>query len=357
MIENRFVTSESGFVVPEWWAACEQADLRPVVADRALPVWVGLDASVKRDQTAIVVVTWRDDVHRVRLVWHRTFQPSPSDPLDFEATIGETVRALGRRFDVRAVRYDPYQMASMAQRLIAAGLPMVEFPQTVANLTEASSCLYDLIKGRNLEVYADDELRLAIHRAIALETARGWRIAKEKAAHTIDVVVALAQACLAAVKGSVEPHAGFLAWMRHFDRNAVPLHDHRCPTCYPPAGAEGAPVVTITLPEDRRATSRTCPGCASVFGAADFAGLTSCPQCGQLLNRTLPAAIPRPGHLPALLGPPSSVADGPGAACPQCGSPLWRQAQLTSFGASYECRACGYAELAGPPGAGCGVHP
>lgn len=202
MVENRFVSSESGFVEPGWWAACEDPALRPVVADRSVAVWVGLDASVKRDQTAIVAVTWRDDVKRVRLVWHRTFQPSPADPLDFEATIGRTVLELGRRFDLRQVSFDPYQMAMMAAKLTAAGIPMVEFPQTVGNLTEASSCLYDLIKGRNLEAYPDDEMRLAVHRAVALETTRGWRIAKERVAHKIDVVVALAQACLAAVRGA-----------------------------------------------------------------------------------------------------------------------------------------------------------
>ena len=37
-------------------------------------------------------------------------------------------------------------------------------------------------------------------RAVALETSRGWRIAKEKQSHKIDVVVALAQAALGAVQ-------------------------------------------------------------------------------------------------------------------------------------------------------------
>jgi phage terminase large subunit-like protein len=46
--------------------------------------------------------------------------------------------------------------------------------------------------------------RLAISRAIALETPRGWRIAKEKQAHKIDVVVALAMAAYAAIKDQNE---------------------------------------------------------------------------------------------------------------------------------------------------------
>ena len=42
-------------------------------------------------------------------------------------------------------------------------------------------------------------MRLAVSRCVALETSRGWRIAKEKASHKIDVVVALAMASLGAV--------------------------------------------------------------------------------------------------------------------------------------------------------------
>jgi phage terminase large subunit-like protein len=57
-----------------------------------------------------------------------------------------------------------------------------------------------LIKGKNLVVYPDAALRLAISRAVAIESSRGWRIAKEKQAHKIDVVIALGMACLAAVK-------------------------------------------------------------------------------------------------------------------------------------------------------------
>jgi hypothetical protein len=69
-----------------------------------LAVWIGVDASVKRDSTAVVAVTFAGG--RVRL-WHRTFQPSPEDPLDFEATIEKTLLDLRRRFWVREIRYDP----------------------------------------------------------------------------------------------------------------------------------------------------------------------------------------------------------------------------------------------------------
>ncbi|HJU11105.1 MAG TPA: terminase large subunit [Candidatus Binataceae bacterium] len=197
-VENRWVSSESSFVEMDWWDACTDSDLSPLLAEPNLPVWVGVDASVKRDSTAIVCAAFIEE--KVRLVWHRIFQPSPHNPLDFEATIERTLLELRRRFYVKEVRFDPFQLVAVAQRLALQGLPMVEFPQSVPNLTEASSNLYELVKGRNLRVYPDDEIRLAVSRAVALETSRGWRIAKEKQSHKIDVIVALAQAALGAVQ-------------------------------------------------------------------------------------------------------------------------------------------------------------
>ncbi|MGH3631809.1 MAG: terminase TerL endonuclease subunit, partial [Sciscionella sp.] len=200
LIENRWVTSESSFIPIEWFDACVEPELRPELTDPHLPVFIGVDASVKRDSTAIVACAFDHQARKVRLIWHRVFQPSPDDPLDFEATVERTLLELKRRFYVREIRFDPWQMMSVAQRLRAAGLPMVEFPQSVPNLTEASTNLFELLKGRNLRVYEDDDLRLAVSRAVALETSRGWRISKEKASHKIDVVVALAQAALGAVQ-------------------------------------------------------------------------------------------------------------------------------------------------------------
>src|SRR4029453_5864648 len=64
----------------------------------------------------------------------------------------------------------------------------------------SSQNLYELIKGKNLVAYPDATIRLAVSRAVAIESPRGWRIAKEKQSHKIDVVVALAMAALAAVQ-------------------------------------------------------------------------------------------------------------------------------------------------------------
>ncbi len=202
-IENRFVSSESTFIDMQWWDACVDPNAKPLFADRRLPVWIGVDASFKRDSTAIVACGWDAKTDKVHLVVHHIFQPSPDDPLDFEDTIERTVIDLVRKFRVMEVRFDPWQMQATAQKLTRQNIPMVEFPQTVPNLTEASQNLYELVKDGAIAVYPDSDIRLAVQRCVAIEHPRGWKISKEKQSHKIDVVVALAQAALGAVEGGI----------------------------------------------------------------------------------------------------------------------------------------------------------
>lgn len=198
MIENRWVSTESEFIDLAWWD--RSATGTPVAADSGLAVVLGVDAAVKRDSAAVVACGFEREVKKVRLAAHRIFQPSPDEPLDIEETLEEAVQDFCRRFDVREVRFDPWQFQRSAQTLTKSGVPMEEFPQSVPNLTAASQNLYELLRGGNLLAYPDEDIRRAFGHAVAKETARGWRIAKEKAAHKIDVVVALAMAALGATQ-------------------------------------------------------------------------------------------------------------------------------------------------------------
>jgi Phage Terminase len=191
MIENRFAHIEETFVDIDDWDACCTG--QPIPADANLSVFAGIDASVKRDSTAIVATAWDRAAKKVRMVHHRIFTPSPKNPINFESDVEATILDLKHRYRLREVRYDPYQMQASAQRLRQQGVNMVEFPQSMPNLTSASQNLFELIKAQNLVAYPDADLRLAVQRSVAVENPRGWRIAKEKSSHKIDVVVALAR--------------------------------------------------------------------------------------------------------------------------------------------------------------------
>ncbi len=126
--------------------------------------------------------------------------------------IEDYILELRKRHRIVRLYADPYQAMQMLQSLQRKiGATVVqEFPQTVANTTVMGETLYDLIKNRNLVAYPSDELRQHVTNATGVETARGFRIAKEKASKKIDLAVALAMACCAALQAGkpvTNPHA------------------------------------------------------------------------------------------------------------------------------------------------------
>jgi hypothetical protein len=204
MIENRFVAAESTFINSDLWDACTDPRLGHMVADQSLPVWAACDASTKHDSTALACVTWSKEHQHVRLVDHRIFVPSAEQPIDFAADVERTLSDWHKRFNLKVVWFDPFQMAASAQRLQRQGLRLQEYPQSLPNLTAMGENLFALIKGRNLLVYPDEQIRTAVLRAIAVEGGRGWKIDKAKQSHRIDIVVALGMAALAAVRAQSE---------------------------------------------------------------------------------------------------------------------------------------------------------
>ncbi len=190
---------ESVFVTPEMYDANMVPGLRPVLPNQEIALFAGADAGIKHDTAAVVTVYWKAD--HLALGPFRIWRPSPVAPLDIEATIEDYLRMLHAQYRLISVLVDPWQLHRSVTTLQAAGLPIEEFPQTTPNQTRAGQGLYDLLKGRNLELYADDELRQQALNAVAVESSRGWRIAKERASKKIDGIVALSMACVAALDG------------------------------------------------------------------------------------------------------------------------------------------------------------
>ena len=210
---NMWTSNEDSFLTPEVWDSCVDPNLRPVIEpDKSLILDLGLDASIRHDQASVVGVTYRDRERQVVLAKHRTFKPTPEDPLDLEETLEATVLEWWKNYTVRAVYYDPYQFHRSATTLLKIGVPMIEYPQSPANLTRMGQNLYELLTHKNLVTYEDKDLKVAATRAVAVETARGWRIAKEKSADKIDPLIALAHACIGSINSlsdrsvESEPH-------------------------------------------------------------------------------------------------------------------------------------------------------
>jgi phage terminase large subunit-like protein len=194
---NTWQSGEEAFLTGSAWDGCVVDGLGPMLGDRSVPIWVGIDAATKQDSAAVVAVT--RDADRVRLVAHRIWRPGKGETLDLEATVEAFVLELAGRFSVQACSFDPYQFVRSAASLRKAGVRMDELPQTSGNLTSASQTLYELVRGRRLAVYPAADLRQHVLNAVAVVSGRGWRLAKEKSSRKIDAAVALSFACLAAV--------------------------------------------------------------------------------------------------------------------------------------------------------------
>jgi phage terminase large subunit-like protein len=196
--ENRWATAESIFVTPALWDACTDAALRPELTC-AESVFVGVDAAWKRDGIGIVAVRWESD--RLRLVCHRISRPTASAPLNIEATAETFLRELHARYTVALIYADPFQFVRSIQTLEADGLPIRAFNQTAASTCRMGQELFSLLHGANLRMYPSEDLREQALSAVAIETANGFRLAKEKASKKIDGIAALSMACFAALDG------------------------------------------------------------------------------------------------------------------------------------------------------------
>ena len=214
--ENKWVTGESPFITGDIWDACVMPGLSPSL--RGDRIWAGVDLGIKNDNGAVVAVT--QERGHLRLVAHRIWRPTKKEPLDIEATVEAFLLELADRHQLAMTYYDPYQCHRSAATLTKRGLRMEEYPQNPANLTRMGQNLFELLQGRNLRIYEGAiDLRQHALNAVALETTRGWRIAKDKGSKKIDGCVALAMAAVATVdhgfKGpSVATIQADTAWQR-----------------------------------------------------------------------------------------------------------------------------------------------
>lgn len=198
--ENRWTSGEDQFIDIADWDACVDPNHHPLLEDRtkSLRVFVAVDAGIKSDTSAIVAVAKKDN--KIMLVAHKKWTPSKENPIDIEETIEKYLLEIRNRFHITEVLYDPYQLHRSGTSLKKSGLKMVEFPQTIPNLTEMGQNLFDLIKGKNLWLYADADMRSHAMNAHAQETSRGFRLVKGMSTKKIDLMIALAMAALGAVK-------------------------------------------------------------------------------------------------------------------------------------------------------------
>jgi phage terminase large subunit-like protein len=210
--ENRWTTSETRLITPELWDGCVDHARMPLPPTKDIPLFVGVDASVKSDTSAIVALSRESDPYGewYTLRQHAIWVPTPDAPIDLERDLEAYLWDLSRRYRVQVVACDPWQLMSTAQRLRKAGVNVVEYAQTAQLTQRMGAALYESLKGLRLRLYSDATMREHALNVVGVEGLRGVRLAKERASRKIDSVVALSLALLAAMDTPV--YTGPLCW-------------------------------------------------------------------------------------------------------------------------------------------------
>lgn len=190
---GQWVQDDHAWMPRPAWDAC--ADPSRTIPDGA-PVVLGFDGSFNGDATALAVCTVDDRPHLdVVQVWERPDGARPEWQVPI-LDVEEAIRAACRRWQVVEIVCDPFRWARTYQILEGEGLPIVEYPQTPARMTPATTRFYEAVLNQTLTHSGDPDLARHVCNAVVKTDSRGTRITKETktSARRIDLAVAAVMA-------------------------------------------------------------------------------------------------------------------------------------------------------------------
>lgn len=195
---NEWTESELSFFMERDYLSCVNKSLKPVISDKMLEIWIGVDASVSSDTSCVVAVT-RTKERRIRLVTYKVWKPTQKKKMDLDSTVGNALLEFNKNFKIVGIYYDPYQLHMMMTNLKKEGLPCREVTQSQATTIAYSQLLYELIRYRNIEFYPNEEMREHILNAQIKDSEKGFRMIKGNSLNKIDLGIALAMAAYGCV--------------------------------------------------------------------------------------------------------------------------------------------------------------
>lgn len=185
MHRNQWSSPTQAFIPIQWWEACK-VDSMADLGGRG--VIMSLDAAVENDCFAVIIVSLSKE-GKPQIRYCNIWTPPDDGQIDFAEVEKELLR-LFKLFHVVEVAYDPYQLASTAQRLgdYAFWKPFLQgAPRLIADKR-----LYDMIRDRQIEHSGEPDLKQHILNADRKPAENNTlRIVKRAETEKIDGVVAL----------------------------------------------------------------------------------------------------------------------------------------------------------------------
>jgi phage terminase large subunit-like protein len=162
---------------------------------------VAVDVGVKRDRSAVIVLSVPHGEKSAHVTYARTWSPPRGGEIDLQAVEDEVLR-VSREYGALECRYDPHQCAHIAQRLRRRGARMVEVPFSAGNLQSMAEATISGFQNSQFALYPHAELQRDLAGLTIQETPnRGYRlIAKKQADSHSDLGIALTIAAPRAIE-------------------------------------------------------------------------------------------------------------------------------------------------------------
>ena len=213
----QWTESKQVWISADSWNACYSSGCDPE-ALLGRECWMGLDLSTTTDLSSLSlcfpladgsvdVLSWswcpEDGIRRRSRsdrapyeVWAAKgwLQPTPGAVVDYDF-IGHKIRELVKRYNVKAVGYDPWGATQLATQLFAEGVPMIEVRQGYRTLSEPAKRLEALVLGRKLRHNDNHLLNWAVSNCVLdIDPAGNVKPSKQSSTERIDPLAALVTA-------------------------------------------------------------------------------------------------------------------------------------------------------------------
>ena len=140
----------------------------------------GLDIGIKQDHSAFVILAIEPGSGRVKLAHCHSWKPPKGGKVDLLA-VRDHVDDMARRFDTRAIYYDPHQCEAIAQELAQAtrlrpALRLEEMQFVGRNLNDMAAAMLQAFRGRKIDLYPHEDLKRDLLRLTIAEKSFGYKL-------------------------------------------------------------------------------------------------------------------------------------------------------------------------------------
>lgn len=210
---NIWVNADTAWMDMGAWDACADPEMLPE-RFKGKPCWVAIDLASKIDIASVAFVFRENDNYAVFVKnylpedaaenernsqysgWVRDGHliATPGNTTDY-SWIEDDLRNAAAMFDLQGVAYDPWQANYLATRLMEEGMPMIEYRQTVQNMSEPMKELEALTISGKLKHTGCPVLTWMVSNVVAhLDAKENIYPRKEFPENKIDGVVAILMA-------------------------------------------------------------------------------------------------------------------------------------------------------------------